>query len=198
MRPSAFADPSRGAGAVKNPPANAGDMRDVGSIPGSGRSPRGGGLGNSLQHSCLENPVDRGAWQATVCGAAESHTGLKPLSTHAHMLHRQSLRGLTPYVPPPSLFGHAGLLGAPGVLRRPPAQERPVPSCPWGLSLAGPSPPSNPLTPHLLRKAHRDSPVSHNTCLPAFAPGALGPSGSLIFFPLHLPLLNLLHNLLVY
>ena len=84
------------------------------------------------------------------------------------------------------------------MLRCPPAQERPVPSCPWGLPLAGPSPPSNPLTPHLLRKAHCDGPVSHNTCLPAFTPGTLGPSDSLIFFPLHLPLLNLLHNLLVY
>ena len=73
-----------------------------------------------------------------------------------------------------------------------------MPSCPWGLPLAGPSPPSNPLTPHLLRKAHHDGPVSHNTCLAAFAPGTLGPSDSLIFFPLHLPLLNLLHNLLVY
>ena len=45
---------------VKNPPANAGDVRDVGSIPGSGRSP-GGGHGNPLQYSCLENPMDRGA-----------------------------------------------------------------------------------------------------------------------------------------
>ena len=48
---------------VKNPPANTGD---VGLIPGSRRSP-GEGHGNPLQHSCLENPVDRGAWQATVC-----------------------------------------------------------------------------------------------------------------------------------
>ena len=50
---------------VKNPPANAGDIRDVDSIPGLGRSP-GGGHGNLLQYSCLESPVDRGAWQATV------------------------------------------------------------------------------------------------------------------------------------
>ena len=49
---------------IKNPPANAGGTRDTGSIPGSGRSP-GGGLGNPLQYSCLENPMDRGAWQAT-------------------------------------------------------------------------------------------------------------------------------------
>ena len=55
---------------VKNLPANAGDRRDASSIPGSGRSP-GGGHGNSLQYSCLENPTDRGAWQATVHGVAE-------------------------------------------------------------------------------------------------------------------------------
>ena len=48
---------------VKNLPANAGDIRDAGSIPGSGISP-GGGHGNSLQYSCLENRVDRGAWQS--------------------------------------------------------------------------------------------------------------------------------------
>ena len=46
---------------VKNPRANTGDIRDVGSIPGSGRSP-GGGHGNPLQYSCLENPMDRGVW----------------------------------------------------------------------------------------------------------------------------------------
>ena len=50
---------------VKNPPASEGDVRDVGSVPGSGRSP-GGGRGNPLQYSCLENPMDRGAWQAMV------------------------------------------------------------------------------------------------------------------------------------
>ena len=58
---------------VKNPPANAGDIRDEGLIPGSGRSP-GGGNGNPLQYSCLENSMDRGAWQATVCGIARSQT----------------------------------------------------------------------------------------------------------------------------
>ena len=56
---------------VKNPPANAGDVKDAGSIPGSGRSP-GGGHGNPLQYSCLENPMDRGAWQATLHGITES------------------------------------------------------------------------------------------------------------------------------
>ena len=50
---------------VKNPPANVGDIRDVASILRSGRSP-GGGHGNPLQYSCLENPMDRGAWLATV------------------------------------------------------------------------------------------------------------------------------------
>ena len=59
---------------VKNPPANA-DARDAGLIPGSGRSP-GGGNGNSLQYSCLENSMDRGAWKATVHGVAKSQTQL--------------------------------------------------------------------------------------------------------------------------
>ena len=59
-----------GGSVVKNPPANAGD---VGSIPGLEGSP-GEGNGNPLQYSCLENPTDRGAWQATVHGVAESDT----------------------------------------------------------------------------------------------------------------------------
>ena len=49
---------------VKNPPANAGDVRETGSVSGSERSP-GGGSGNPLQYSYLGNPMDRGAWQAT-------------------------------------------------------------------------------------------------------------------------------------
>ena len=61
---------------IKNPPASAGDVRDVGSISRSGRSP-GRGHGNPLQDSCLENPMDRGAWWATVHGAAKIQTGLK-------------------------------------------------------------------------------------------------------------------------
>ena len=56
---------------VKNLPASAGDIRDSGSVPGLGRSP-GGGNGNPLQCSCLENPMDRGAWRATVHGVAKS------------------------------------------------------------------------------------------------------------------------------
>ena len=65
---------------VRKPPANAGDVRDVGLIPGSGRCP-GGGHGNPLQSSCLENPMDRGAWWATVRGVAKSQ-GMTEQLTH--------------------------------------------------------------------------------------------------------------------
>ena len=65
---------------VKNLLANAGDIGDVGSIPGSGR-PLGGGNGNPLQCVCLGNPMDRGARWATVHGVAKSQTQLKQLST---------------------------------------------------------------------------------------------------------------------
>ena len=58
---------------VKNPPANAGDPRDAGSILGSGRSP-GGGNGNPLQYSCLGNSMGRGAWRATVHEVTKSGT----------------------------------------------------------------------------------------------------------------------------
>ena len=58
---------------VKNPPANAGDVRDVGLIPGSGRFP-GGEHSNPLQYFCLENPMDRGVWWATVHRVAKSRT----------------------------------------------------------------------------------------------------------------------------
>ena len=61
---------------VKNPPVNRGDLRDTGSIPGLGSSP-GGGYGNPLQYSCLENPMERGAWWATVHGVAKSWTRLE-------------------------------------------------------------------------------------------------------------------------
>ena len=67
---------------VMNPSANAGDIRDAGLIPRSGRSP-GGGDGNPLQYSCLENPMDRGAWQAIGHRVAKSWTRLKWLSMHA-------------------------------------------------------------------------------------------------------------------
>ena len=61
---------------VKNP-------GDMGSIPGSGRCP-GGGHGNPLQYACLENPMDKEAWQVTVPRVTKSQTGLKQLSTHTH------------------------------------------------------------------------------------------------------------------
>ena len=66
---------------VKNLPANAGDIKEADSIPRAIRSP-GGGHDNLLQYSCLENPMDRGAWQATVYRVAKSQTSLKQLSMH--------------------------------------------------------------------------------------------------------------------
>ena len=67
-----------GGAVLKYMPANAGDSRDMGLIPGSGRSP-GVGYGNPLQYSCLGNPTDRGPWQATV-----SSWGRKELNTTEH------------------------------------------------------------------------------------------------------------------
>ena len=77
---------------VKNPPAQAGDMRDTGSIPGSGRSP-GGGHGNPLQYSCLENPMDRGAWRATVQGVRKE---LDMTESTQHACMHIDLRHWTP------------------------------------------------------------------------------------------------------
>ena len=68
---------------VKNLPADAGDIRDVDSISGWRKSP-GGGHGNPLQYSCLENPMDTGVWWATVHGVTKSRTRLK--RQHAHTL----------------------------------------------------------------------------------------------------------------
>ena len=65
---------------VKNAPANAQDIRDMGSVSGSGKSP-GGGHGNILQYSSLENPKDRGAWQATVHRVSKNQARLKQLRT---------------------------------------------------------------------------------------------------------------------
>ena len=65
---------------VKNRSVNAGDVRDAGSIPRLGRSP-GEGNSNPLQYSCLENPMDRGAWWATIHGVAKSRIQLKCLGT---------------------------------------------------------------------------------------------------------------------
>ena len=90
---------------VKNLPANAGDL---GSIPGSGRSP-GEGNGNPLQYSCLENPMDRGAWQATVHGVARvrhdlvskpplaGNEGLAALTVLFHMFLKQSSHSIVPH-----------------------------------------------------------------------------------------------------
>ena len=72
---------------VKNPPANAGETREEGSVPGPGRPPRGGN-GNPLQYSCLENVMDRGAWWATVHSFAKSQTHWTDLArTHAALLN---------------------------------------------------------------------------------------------------------------
>ena len=67
---------------VKNPPANAGVLRDIGLIPGIGGSP-GEGQDNPLQYSCLENSMDRGAWWAIVHRVTKSWTQLKQLNTEA-------------------------------------------------------------------------------------------------------------------
>ena len=82
---------------VRNLPANAGDIRDTGSIPGSGRSP-GEGNGNPLQYSCLENPMDRGAWRAMVHGVAESDM------TEATLAPTELLTVFNNYIETHSLF----------------------------------------------------------------------------------------------
>ena len=74
-----------GGGSDKNRLDNTGDVRDTDSIPGSGRSP-GGGHSNSLQYSCLENPMDRGAWKGTVHKVTKSQTGLNNLA-RMHMIY---------------------------------------------------------------------------------------------------------------
>ena len=71
-----------GSSMIKNPPANAGDTRDAGSIPGWGRFPEGG-TGNPLQYSCLENPMDRWAWGATACGVAKTQIALRMHALHS-------------------------------------------------------------------------------------------------------------------
>ena len=85
---------SQGALVVKNPPANAGDVRDVGSISGSGISP-GGWHGNPCQYSCLENPMDWGAWQAMIRRLAQSWTRLKRPSGSSRSMHAYLYWGFT-------------------------------------------------------------------------------------------------------
>ena len=75
---------SQVAQVVKNRPANAGDINDMSLIPGSGRS-LGGGHGNPLQYSCLENLLDRGAWWTMVHRVSKSQTRQKWLSMHVHI-----------------------------------------------------------------------------------------------------------------
>ena len=101
---------------VKNLPANAEAPGDTSSIPGLGRRP-GGGNGNPLQGSCLENPVDRGVWQATVRGVTESQTHL---STHRHscftmFVAQQSESAVFTYIP---FFGFPSHLGQHRALSR--------------------------------------------------------------------------------
>ena len=79
-----------GGSVVKNLPANSGEAGDLGSIPGWGRS-LGGANGNPLRDSCLEKPMDRGAWRATVHGIAKRQTWLKGLSIHTRRLSRSQL-----------------------------------------------------------------------------------------------------------
>ena len=78
-----------GLSGKKNPPANPGDW---GSIPGSGRSP-GGGHGNPPQCSCLENPMDRGAWRAAVHGVTKSQTRLSDSAQHSTCVFHHNLKG---------------------------------------------------------------------------------------------------------
>ena len=79
---------------VKNLPANAGDTGDAGLIPESGRSP-GERNGNPLQYSCLENPMDHGAWWATVHGAAKSRTLLSDFTSLASYVMLSTLHDLS-------------------------------------------------------------------------------------------------------
>ena len=103
MAPKDVHSASQVALVVKNPPARAGDIRDVGSMHGSGRFP-GGGHRNPSQYSCLENAMDRGVLRVTVHGVTESWTWLKWLSTYTcedvHILVSMDLWYLTllPYV----------------------------------------------------------------------------------------------------
>ena len=82
------------AGSVgKESACSAGDAGDLGLIPGSGRPP-GGGNGNPLQYSCLENPMDRGSWGATVHGAKKSQTRLRDWAHHSMWLSLKFFTGL--------------------------------------------------------------------------------------------------------
>ena len=95
---------------IKNLPASAGDVRDTGSIPGSGRSP-GEGNGNPLQYSCLENPMDRGACWATAHRVAESDVTewLSTTLVYLQNIHKANMCHCSSV-----LRSVKGCLGAPG------------------------------------------------------------------------------------
>ena len=98
---------------VKNPPANTGETREEGSVPGPGRPP-GGGNGNPLQYSCLENVVDRGAWWATVHSFAKSQTHWSDLAhTHAALLNL-----FNPSASSPEVITGCEIYGAPPSISR--------------------------------------------------------------------------------
>ena len=86
-------DDPQAALVTKNPPADAGDARNTGSIPGSGRSP-GGGNGSPLQHSCLKNSAERGAWRAAVRGS-QSCTRLNARTDTLSWIQLTGRRGIT-------------------------------------------------------------------------------------------------------
>ena len=88
---------------VKNLPANAGDVRDLGLIPGSGRFP-GGGHGNPLQYSCPENPLDRGAYWATVHRVSKTWTWLQWFTTQASIRMSQNSQLVNPWISWSGLF----------------------------------------------------------------------------------------------
>ena len=94
---------------VKNPPANEGDVRDVGSIPGSGRSPEG--HGNPLQYSCLENAMDGGAWWAAVHGVAMSWKQLSDFTFTFHFHAMEKEKQPTPVFLPVESQGQGSLVG---------------------------------------------------------------------------------------
>ena len=135
---------------IKNLPANAGDTRDVGSIPGFRRSP-GVGNGNPLQHSCLEHPMNRGAWRAPVHGVAKEWDA----SEHAHTGHADT--------PVPSAFAQPG----------PRTRRLHLHSlCPcWLRALAWAGPGSR--TPHVLRSSSQPSQSTATSSTPGS--GALPP-----------------------
>ena len=94
QRQGAFSErASQVALVVKDPPANAGDKTDVGSVPGSGRSP-GGGHSNPLQYCCLDSLMDSGVWWTSVHRVSKSQTQLKRLNMHVYMQTRIPLSSL--------------------------------------------------------------------------------------------------------